>query len=37
MSSSTQDLLPQINLGNTFGALLIGVVLSAVFVNYFTI
>ncbi|KAG1803011.1 hypothetical protein EV424DRAFT_376106 [Suillus variegatus] len=30
MSSSTQDLLPQINLGNTFGALLIGVVLSAV-------
>ncbi|KAG2057343.1 hypothetical protein BDR06DRAFT_198761 [Suillus hirtellus] len=30
MSSSTQDLLPQINLGNTFGALLIGVALSAV-------
>ncbi|KAG2098924.1 uncharacterized protein F5147DRAFT_839488, partial [Suillus discolor] len=30
MSSSTQDLLPQLNLGNTFGALFIGVALSAV-------
>ncbi|KAG1785333.1 uncharacterized protein HD556DRAFT_142543 [Suillus plorans] len=30
MSSSTQDLSPHINLGNTFGALLIGVALSAV-------
>jgi hypothetical protein len=35
MSSSAQDLLPQVDLGNTFGALFIGVALSAVFVNYF--
>ncbi|KAG2339036.1 hypothetical protein BDR05DRAFT_892391 [Suillus weaverae] len=30
MSSSAQELLPQVDLGNTFGALLIGVTLSAV-------
>ncbi|KAG2033876.1 hypothetical protein BDR03DRAFT_984706 [Suillus americanus] len=30
MSSSAQDLLPQVDLGNTFGALFIGVTLSAV-------
>ncbi|KAG1728664.1 hypothetical protein EDB19DRAFT_1832675 [Suillus lakei] len=30
MSSSVQDLSPQLNLGNMFGALFIGVILSAV-------
>ncbi|KAG1808926.1 uncharacterized protein BJ212DRAFT_1381520 [Suillus subaureus] len=30
MSSSAQDAIPQLNLGNTFGALFIGVVLAAV-------
>ncbi|KAG1733122.1 hypothetical protein EDB19DRAFT_1731682 [Suillus lakei] len=35
MSPSTQDLIPQVDLGNTFGALLIGVVLAAMLVNHF--
>lgn len=33
MSSSGQDLTPQINIGKTFGALFIGVTIAAVFVN----
>ena len=33
MSSSTQDLLPHLDLGNTFGALFIGVTLAAVLVH----
>jgi hypothetical protein len=35
MSSPAQNLLPQVDLGDTFGALYIGVALSAVCVNYF--
>ncbi|KAG0697040.1 hypothetical protein DFH29DRAFT_173641 [Suillus ampliporus] len=30
MSSSTQDLIPQLNLGSTFGALFIGVIIAAI-------
>jgi hypothetical protein len=35
MSSSAQDFPLDLNLGNTFGALLIGVILAAVLVNSF--
>jgi len=35
MSSSTQDLIPQLDLGNTFGALFIGAIISAVSVHHF--
>jgi hypothetical protein len=34
MSSSTQDLIPQLQLGNTFGALFIGVIFAAMLVTY---
>ncbi|KAG0692314.1 hypothetical protein DFH29DRAFT_970337 [Suillus ampliporus] len=33
MSSSSQDLTPQLDLGSTFGALLIGVIIAAVLVG----
>jgi hypothetical protein len=35
MSSSTQDLIPQLHLGDTFGALFLGVVFAAMLVTIY--
>jgi predicted membrane protein len=37
MSSSVQNAIPQLDMGNTLGALFIGVILAAVLVNYLLI